>query len=69
VVADKTIIVLDEGYNFQGTADYQEQVLDQWKFHEFQSIHNFAREHHYSIHYIGYNENGQQLAFSFKELK
>ncbi len=60
----KTIIVLDEGYNF---TDKENARDDEWKKHEFSATQQFARQMGYTIQYLAFNENHQQLVLIFNE--
>lgn len=56
----KTIIVLDEGYNYRDTEKPKDD--DCWKKHEYQAIVTFARINKFDIKYLSFNKNLQQIS-------
>jgi hypothetical protein len=63
IMPDKTVIVLDEGYNWVGEANSD----DAWKNDEYGATMDFQRARGYSIDYLAYNVNHQQLALVFRD--
>lgn len=62
ITPNKTIIVLDEGYNFKSDGGGED---NDWMNHEFKAIQDFGTNNGYIIKYIAYNGNGQQLALIY----
>lgn len=62
IAPGKTIIMLDEGYNFSDTFNGDTE----WEKHEFSAVNEFAKENNLAIKYLAYNENHQQLVLMFE---
>ncbi len=64
ILPDKTVIVLDEGYNYWAKEDLESP--DEFKKHELKASEEFALRNAYDIKYLFYNKTHQQLSFIFK---
>lgn len=65
ILPEKTVIILDEGYNYWETED--QYVDNGWQSHEFKATNEFALRKGYEIEYLGYNATHQQLVLRFKK--
>lgn len=69
IIPDKTIVVLDEGYNFIDSGQNDPKVGDkEWEKHEFKATEQYCIRKNYKPEYLAFNENLQQLAFTFKKI-
>lgn len=62
IVLGKTIINLDEGYNFSDPVNGDTE----WKKHEYSAVTTFALENNWKVKYLAYNKNHQQLVLTFE---
>ncbi|MFM8833005.1 MAG: hypothetical protein ACKOEV_05160, partial [Cytophagales bacterium] len=53
----KTVIYLDEGYNFSDPINGHTE----WKKHEYLALNQFAEQNNLTINYLACNRNHQQL--------
>jgi hypothetical protein len=69
ILPDKTVVILDEGYNWEGEDGSSDNPYEAWKNHEFKATRDFAKEKDYKIKYLAYNKEHQQLALIFNYKK
>lgn len=68
ILPDKTIVILDEGYNWQGDVGSSDNRYAAWGNHEFRATNEFAYARGYRVEYFAYNNQHQQLALVFHNL-